>query len=94
MTMDKIGNVATQCMEFGLLAALSIQRTRPGVTPAAPSNEERAHAFRNAQPVALANNFDWRFRREVGGRQAVARLLAANGLKQAASRRWLAPLLD
>jgi len=47
--------------EFGSLTGLSIQYTRPGATPTAPSNEDRARAFREAQPVALGNHFDWPF---------------------------------
>lgn len=95
MTMDKISSFAVECAELGPLAALSIQHTQRGMTPDAPSNEDRARAFRNAQPVALANDFKWPFRRVVGGQQAVARLLATGTTKSArnAGVRWLAPLL-
>ena len=89
--MDNSSGFTAGCEEFGPLAALSIQHTRPGVTPEAPSNEDRARAFRNAQPVALANNFEWPFRRVVGGQQALARLMAASeaGPKPKSTVRWL-----
>ncbi|MGH8025773.1 MAG: hypothetical protein ACREO0_03500 [Pseudoxanthomonas sp.] len=68
--MNDIGTIAAGYEPFGLLAALSIQRTRPGVTPQAPSNEDRARAWRNAQPVMLANTFEWRFRSAPAGEAA------------------------
>ncbi|HEY5971638.1 MAG TPA: hypothetical protein VIT22_06625 [Pseudoxanthomonas sp.] len=96
--MDKSSSFTAGCVELGPLATLSIQRTQPGVTPEAPNNEDRARAFRNAQPVALANNFEWPFQRIVGGQQAVARLVVANEAKADAAKsggnagvRWLTP---
>lgn len=58
--------------ELAPLTGLSLQHTRPGVTPAAPSNEDRARAFRNAQPVALANHFHWPFQHPVDEQPAAA----------------------
>lgn len=101
--MDNIDSYNAGYVEFGPLAALSLQRTQPGATPEAPTNEERARAFRNAQPVALANNFEWPFRRVVGGQPAVARLVRAGKAKPGAAKRkekpkenagirWLSPV--
>ncbi len=97
--MDNIDSCNAGQVEFGALAALSLQHTQPGVTPEAPTNEDRARAFRNAQPVALANNFEWPFRRVVGGQQAVARLMAAGKTNYGAAKsrenagvRWLTPI--
>lgn len=70
--------------ELGPLTGLSIQHTRPGVTPAAPSNEDRARAFRNAQPVALANHFHWPFQHPADEPPATAASLAV-GEKPGAS---------
>ncbi len=47
---------------LGPLAFLSIQRTERGKTPMAPTNEDRIRAFRYAQPVFQANNYEWSFR--------------------------------
>ena len=63
--------------ELPPLTGLSLQHTRPGVTPAAPSNEDRARAFRNAQPVALANHFHWPFQHPADGQIPVAGSVAA-----------------
>ncbi len=60
--MNKSNFIAAMCVELGPLAFLSIQHTAPGRTPEAPTNEERARAFRNAQPVVTANNYEWHFR--------------------------------
>lgn len=83
-------NFAASCAELGPLTGLSIQHTRRGVTPAAPSNEDRARAFRNAQPVALANRFQWPFQQHADG-QAAAGSVAVDGMpvqeKQAGARR-------
>ena len=62
---------STTYTSSGPLTGLSLQHTRPGVTPAAPSNEDRARAFRNAQPVALANHFHWPFQHPADGQPAV-----------------------
>jgi hypothetical protein len=64
---NDLGNFAASCAELGPLTGLSLQHTRPGMTPAAPSNEDRARAFRNAQPVALANHFHWPFQHSADG---------------------------
>lgn len=53
---------ASMHAELGPLAFLSIQHTEPGKTPAAPTNEDRVRAFRNAQPVLQGNAYEWRFR--------------------------------
>jgi hypothetical protein len=84
-SMDNISSCTSESLEFGPLAALSIQHAQPGVIPEAPTNEDRARAFRNAQPVALANSFEWPFQRAVGGSQAVARLMAASEAKPGAA---------
>jgi hypothetical protein len=55
----------TAVMELGPLAFLSIQHTERGKFPQAPSNEERMRAFRHAQPIFHANNYEWRFRSSV-----------------------------
>jgi hypothetical protein len=80
--------------ELGPLTGLSLQHTRPGMTPAAPSNEDRARAFRNAQPVALANHFPWPFQHAADGQPAVTGSVAADteagvppSAKSAGSRR-------
>lgn len=65
--------------EFGPLTGLSFQHTRPGVTPAAPSNEDRARAFRSAQPVALANHFPWPFQHLADAQPAAAGSVAVDG---------------
>ena len=65
------------CAELAPLTGLSLQHTRPGVTPAAPSNEDRARAFRNAQPVALANHFQWPFQHPADGQSSVTGSVAA-----------------
>lgn len=61
VAMNDISSGIADCTQFGPLAGLSIQHTWPGVTPIAPSNEDRARAFRQVQPVALANHFHWPF---------------------------------
>lgn len=66
-------------MELAPLTGLSLQHTRPGVTPAAPSNEDRARAFRNAQPVALANHFHWPFQHPADAQPAAAGPVAVDG---------------
>jgi hypothetical protein len=80
--------------ELAPLTGLSIQHTRPGLTPAAPSNEERARAFRNAQPVALANHFHWPFQHPVEAQPSATGAVAAGtepaippSAKSAGSRR-------
>lgn len=82
---------STACIEPGPLTGLSLQHTRPGMTPSAPSNEDRARAFRNAQPVALANHFHWPFQQHADGQAAAAGAVAADGRptqeKQAGIRR-------
>lgn len=78
-------------VELAPLTGLSIQRTWPGVTPTAPSNEDRARAFRNAQPVALANHFHWPFQHPAEGQPTAAGSVAIAGKsaqeKQAETRR-------
>ncbi len=64
--------------EFGSLTGLSIQYTRPGATPTAPSNEDRARAFREAQPVALGNHFDWPFLHPASGNTPANGSIAAD----------------
>ena len=44
---------------FGPLASLSIQHCPRGTTPAAPTNDDRARAFRDAQPVTTHNAHPW-----------------------------------
>lgn len=68
---------STTYTSSGPLTGLSLQHTRPGVTPAAPSNEDRARAFRNAQPVALANHFHWPFQQPADGQTSVSGSIAA-----------------
>ena len=63
--------------ELAPLTGLSLQHTWPGVTPAAPSNEDRARAFRNAQPVALANHFHWPFQPPAEGQPSMTGSVAA-----------------
>ncbi|MGH8060567.1 MAG: hypothetical protein ACREO7_00945 [Pseudoxanthomonas sp.] len=65
--------------ELAPLTGLSLQHTWPGVTPAAPSNEDRARAFRNAQPVALANHFPWPFQHPADAQPAAAGSVAVDG---------------
>ena len=77
VAMKHIRSSVTACAELGPLTGLSIQHTRPGVTPAAPSNEDRARAFRDAQPVALANHFHWPFQYPADAQPAAARSVAA-----------------
>lgn len=60
--MKNVAGIAASIAGFGPLAFLSIQHTPPGVVPDAFTNEERARAFRNAQPVVTANTYHWRFR--------------------------------
>ena len=60
--MKNVAGIAASIAGFGPLAFLSIQHTPPGVVPDAFTNEERARAFRDAQPVVTANTWQWRFR--------------------------------
>ena len=62
--MKNVADFAASIAGFGPLAFLSIQHTPPGTVPEAFTNEERARAFRNVQPVATANTYDWAFRRD------------------------------
>lgn len=79
IAMKHLGSSTTACAELGALTGLSIQRTRPGVTPAAPSNEDRVRAFRNARPVALANPFHWPFQSPAEARPVAAASVAVGG---------------
>jgi hypothetical protein len=72
-------NGFTAGTELAPLTGLSIQHTRPGVAPAAPSNEDRARAFRNAQPVALANQFHWPFQHSAEAQPTAAGPVALAG---------------
>ena len=77
VAMNDLSSFTAACAELGPLTGLSIQHTRPGVTPAAPSNEDRARAFREAQPVALANHFHWPFQPPAEGQPSVTGSVAA-----------------
>ena len=77
IAMNDISRSIATWEEFGPLTGLSIQHTRPGATPAAPSNEDRARAFREAQPVALANHFHWPFQPPAEGQSPVTGSVAA-----------------
>lgn len=46
-------------MGTGPLAYLSMQHCPRGTTPAAPTNEDRARAFRDVQPVETHNGYCW-----------------------------------
>lgn len=45
---------------FGPLASLSIPHVPRGAQPSAPTNEDRARAFREVQPVTTHNAHPWR----------------------------------
>lgn len=59
--MKSVADFSASTAGLGPLAFLSIQHTPPGTVPEAFTNEERARAFRNAQPVVTANTWHWRF---------------------------------
>lgn len=59
--MKNVADCAASIAGFGPLAFLSIQHTPPGTVPEAFTNEERARAFRDAQPVVTANTYHWAF---------------------------------
>ena len=62
--MKNVADFAASIAGFGPLAFLSIQHSPPGVVPEAFTNEERARAFRNAQPVVTANTYHWAFQHD------------------------------